>query len=381
MRRQTFPTSWWPCDGGDHGAVGRVLAIIRPLVVRYCRARLGRMDRSSVSADDVAQEVCLAVLTALPGLPRPGPSVPRLRVRHRVAQGDRRAPGRHPQPFGTRRGRAGLDRRSRTVPSSARCASNCPARWAGCWTRSPTSSERYWCCAWWSGCPPRRRRRPWAPPPGAVRVAQHRALARLRKIDARGGGGLSARCVAAPTAPAATPDPAARPARTNGTNGANPGDAHASDPVDEHAELDEPIDLVAVQADDELINALAAGCRCRRPGHAGYGADDRVAARAGRLEGRGRRRADPRARRRRHGRGHGRCRAAARAARARHLAPVAAAAALIVLACGGVSVGSVLRRARRRAVGASRRCSSASAPSRSRPPSGSRTTSRRRSRP
>src|ERR671932_471249 len=52
---------------GDRQAVGRVLAIIRPLVVRYCRARLGRMDRSSVSADDVAQEVCLAVLTALPG--------------------------------------------------------------------------------------------------------------------------------------------------------------------------------------------------------------------------------------------------------------------------------------------------------------------------
>lgn len=52
---------------GDRRAVGTILAIIRPLVVRYCRARLGRMDRSSVSADDVAQEVCLAVLTALPG--------------------------------------------------------------------------------------------------------------------------------------------------------------------------------------------------------------------------------------------------------------------------------------------------------------------------
>ncbi|MCO1654907.1 sigma-70 family RNA polymerase sigma factor [Pseudonocardia humida] len=52
---------------GDRGAVESVLSIIRPLVVRYCRARLGRLDRSSVSADDVAQEVCLAVLTALPG--------------------------------------------------------------------------------------------------------------------------------------------------------------------------------------------------------------------------------------------------------------------------------------------------------------------------
>lgn len=52
---------------GDRAAVGAVLSIIRPLVVRYCRARLGRLDRSVVSADDVAQEVCLAVLTALPG--------------------------------------------------------------------------------------------------------------------------------------------------------------------------------------------------------------------------------------------------------------------------------------------------------------------------
>jgi RNA polymerase sigma-70 factor (ECF subfamily) len=52
---------------GDRPAIGRLLTIIRPLVVRYCRARLGAPDRSSASADDVAQEVCLAVLTALPG--------------------------------------------------------------------------------------------------------------------------------------------------------------------------------------------------------------------------------------------------------------------------------------------------------------------------
>ena len=41
---------------------------------------------------------------------------------------------------------------------------------------------------------------------------------------------------------------------------------------------DEPVDLVAVQADDELINALAAGCRCAAPGRGGYDADDQVAA-------------------------------------------------------------------------------------------------------
>src|SRR4051812_2582730 len=51
---------------GDPQAVERLLASIRPLVVRYCRARVGRQERSFASADDVAQEVCLAVLTALP---------------------------------------------------------------------------------------------------------------------------------------------------------------------------------------------------------------------------------------------------------------------------------------------------------------------------
>jgi RNA polymerase sigma-70 factor (ECF subfamily) len=52
---------------GDRRATEGLLAAIRPVVVRYCRARVGRGDRSSASAEDVAQEVCLAVLKALPG--------------------------------------------------------------------------------------------------------------------------------------------------------------------------------------------------------------------------------------------------------------------------------------------------------------------------
>lgn len=51
---------------GERAAVERVLRWIRPLVVRYCRARVGSQQRTFSSADDVAQEVCLAVLTALP---------------------------------------------------------------------------------------------------------------------------------------------------------------------------------------------------------------------------------------------------------------------------------------------------------------------------
>ncbi|TSE02079.1 sigma-70 family RNA polymerase sigma factor [Skermania sp. ID1734] len=51
---------------GDRSSLAQVLEIIRPLVVRYCRARVGSAERGQLSADDVAQEVCLAVMTALP---------------------------------------------------------------------------------------------------------------------------------------------------------------------------------------------------------------------------------------------------------------------------------------------------------------------------
>jgi RNA polymerase sigma-70 factor (ECF subfamily) len=51
---------------GDRAALEELLGRLRPGVLRYCRARLGRRDGSYGSADDVAQEVCVAVLTALP---------------------------------------------------------------------------------------------------------------------------------------------------------------------------------------------------------------------------------------------------------------------------------------------------------------------------
>ncbi|WP_433803177.1 sigma factor-like helix-turn-helix DNA-binding protein [Actinomycetospora sp. CA-084318] len=48
---------------GDRAALGAVLAAIRPVVVRSCRAHLGP---GATDTDDVAREVCLAVLRALP---------------------------------------------------------------------------------------------------------------------------------------------------------------------------------------------------------------------------------------------------------------------------------------------------------------------------
>ncbi len=51
---------------GERAAVEGLLRRIRPLVLRYCRARVGSQEKSFASADDIAQEVCLAVFTALP---------------------------------------------------------------------------------------------------------------------------------------------------------------------------------------------------------------------------------------------------------------------------------------------------------------------------
>ena len=51
---------------GDTRARDDLLALIHPLVLKYCRARLGRQESLMGSADDVAQDVCMAVVSALP---------------------------------------------------------------------------------------------------------------------------------------------------------------------------------------------------------------------------------------------------------------------------------------------------------------------------
>src|SRR5215475_14169717 len=51
---------------GDPDATAALLELMRPGVVRYCRAHLGRTGAGYTTADDVSQEVCLAVLAALP---------------------------------------------------------------------------------------------------------------------------------------------------------------------------------------------------------------------------------------------------------------------------------------------------------------------------
>ena len=51
---------------GDRAALAEILALIRPLMRRYCANRLGLPGELHVTADDVAQEICLATISALP---------------------------------------------------------------------------------------------------------------------------------------------------------------------------------------------------------------------------------------------------------------------------------------------------------------------------
>jgi RNA polymerase sigma-70 factor, ECF subfamily len=50
---------------GQVGARDRLLAEVHPVVLGYCRRRLGHRETVLGSADDVAQEVCIAVVAAL----------------------------------------------------------------------------------------------------------------------------------------------------------------------------------------------------------------------------------------------------------------------------------------------------------------------------
>ncbi|MFB9237568.1 RNA polymerase sigma factor ShbA [Plantactinospora siamensis] len=68
---------------GDPTATASLLADVRPGLVRYCRGRLGRVGGAYTTADDVAQEVCLAVLRALPTYREQG--VPFMAFVYRIA--------------------------------------------------------------------------------------------------------------------------------------------------------------------------------------------------------------------------------------------------------------------------------------------------------
>ncbi|GAA3066932.1 sigma-70 family RNA polymerase sigma factor [Pseudonocardia yunnanensis] len=165
---------------GDPESVGRLIAIIRPMVVRYCRARLGRMDRSSVSADDVAQEVCLAVLTALPGYRvqgRPFLAFVYGIASHKVIDAHRAATRNRSEPVAD-------------VPDSVESADGPEQRvlrvelsdeMGRLLDTLPEKQREILVLRVVVGLSAEETAEAVGSTPGAVRVAQHRALSRLRK--------------------------------------------------------------------------------------------------------------------------------------------------------------------------------------------------------
>ncbi|MBF6329742.1 sigma-70 family RNA polymerase sigma factor [Nocardia transvalensis] len=55
-----------PAAAGDRHAVTEIVKIVHPLVRRYCAARIGSGGHLHVTADDIAQEICIATVQAIP---------------------------------------------------------------------------------------------------------------------------------------------------------------------------------------------------------------------------------------------------------------------------------------------------------------------------
>lgn len=165
---------------GDVAAVGALLTTIRPVVVRYCRARLRAV--LVTTADDVAQEVCLAVLRALPGYrdrQRPFMAFVYAIAAHKVADAYR-ANNRNradpvaelPEFVAVQAGPEQLALHAELSAHLGRLLQTLPAR-----------QREVIILRVAVGLTAEQTAELLDSTPGAVRVAQHRALSQLRKIS------------------------------------------------------------------------------------------------------------------------------------------------------------------------------------------------------
>src|SRR4051795_9001978 len=165
---------------GDPGAIESLLGELRPMVVRYCRARLGRVSGQYHIADDVAQEVCIAVLSALPryrDMGRPFASFVFGIASHKVADAlrssVRSAVPTQDLPDGPDEGPGPEETVVRYIEAqhARRLLS-----------RLPDTQRELLILRVVSGLSAEETGNVLGMSPGAVRVAQHRALARLRQM-------------------------------------------------------------------------------------------------------------------------------------------------------------------------------------------------------
>ena len=166
--------------GGQPAAIESLLRQIRPMVLRYCRARLGRISGHYQAADDVAQEVCIALLSALPryrDMGRPFASFVFGIASHKVADAMRSASSMAiptedlPEEADDRPG-----------PEETAVAYLEAERVRKLLTRLPAQQRELIVLRVLAGMTAQETGNELGMTPGAVRVAQHRALTRLRAI-------------------------------------------------------------------------------------------------------------------------------------------------------------------------------------------------------
>jgi RNA polymerase sigma-70 factor, ECF subfamily len=164
---------------GNRDALREVLEIIRPIVVRYCRARVGTTERSGLSADDVAQEVCLAAITALPRYKdqgRPFLAFVYGIAAHKVADAHRAAARNRADPTDVVPERYSLE----AGPEQMALESESSARMNRLLSVLPEKQREILILRVVVGMSAEETAEAVGSTPGAVRVAQHRALARLK---------------------------------------------------------------------------------------------------------------------------------------------------------------------------------------------------------
>lgn len=165
---------------GDRNAVEGLLRWIRPLVVRYCRARLGRLEKTFAVADDVAQDVCLAVLTALPSYRdqgRPFLAFVYGIAAHQVADAHRTAARAPSQPATEVPDKSTYTKGPEQHALDAELASKMTALLS----TLPDKQREILVLRVVVGLSAEETAAAVGTTPGGVRVAQHRALARLRQ--------------------------------------------------------------------------------------------------------------------------------------------------------------------------------------------------------
>ena len=171
---------------GSRDALREVVEIIRPVVVRYVRARIGATERSGLSADDVAQEVCLAAIQALPRYQdqgRPFLAFVYGIASHKVADAHRAAARNRSEPTDVVPERFSLD----AGPEQMALQSDSAARMNRLLALLPEKQREILTLRIVVGLSAEETAEAVGSTPGAVRVAQHRALARLKNEIAGAG--------------------------------------------------------------------------------------------------------------------------------------------------------------------------------------------------